>query len=66
MSILKQQYNRLLKRFLAGSKYLDDNSISIETREKWLPEYEKIRAEMEQLLLQVKHTEENILGGFEI
>jgi hypothetical protein len=64
MSVLKQQYNELLKRFLAGTKYLDNNEIPIAEREKWLPEYEKIRAEMEQILSQVEHTEDNILRGF--
>lgn len=61
---MKQRYNELLKRFLAGSKYLDDISIPRKIRMKWLPEYEKIRTEMEQILSQVEHTEENILRGF--
>lgn len=51
MSIL--EYNALLDRQRRGAQYLDNNSIPLEDREKWKPEYAKILKRLSELYTQL-------------
>ena len=51
MSIL--EYNQLLDRQRRGAQYLDNNSIPLEDREKWKPEYAKILNRLSELYAQL-------------
>lgn len=52
MSILTE-YNELLDRQRKGAQYLDNNSIPLEEREKWKPEYAKILKRLSELYTQL-------------
>lgn len=67
---LKQDYNALLTREQKAEKYLEDNSIELETRFKWLPAFEKITIDLSMFMRQyVAYTNTNmsdkeVLEGF--
>ncbi len=68
---LKKQYNDVLIRHYKGKKYLDDDSILIENREKWVPEFTNILHELSRILKAIedsgiKYTDSEILGGFDV
>lgn len=68
---LKQEYNGLLKRFEAGSEYLDDDSIPIAERESRIPAFIKILERLNRILYDLKEcglfvTDNEILGGMRI
>ncbi len=67
---IKQEYNRLLKRFEAGSKYLDDDSIPIADREERVQTFRKILHRLNSMLFDLKecgvsYTERQMMEGFE-
>ena len=39
---LMKQYNDILPRFNRACSYMDDNSVSVEDREKRIPDFQKI------------------------
>ena len=45
-----ERYNNLLKREKKAEKFLNDDTIDIAKREKWIPEYEKIVSELGQMI----------------
>ena len=59
---LKQEYNALLARFNKASAYLDGPA-SIEEKERWIPELQKIIARLNELVNQLGLTEEEIFNG---
>lgn len=64
---MKARYNRLLKRFWKGFEYI--NNAPKEEQEKWLPEFEKIGAELNTIeyMLRLKgipHTKKEVLEGY--
>jgi len=62
---LRAKYNQLLVREKNAEKYLNDNSIPLEEREKWMPKYKDICERLNELLKQIKfYTADNILSGF--
>jgi hypothetical protein len=67
MQVLKQRYNDLLKRELAGEAYLNDASIPLEERLKWEEPYKAILRELNDLLSQIgSYSPDEILRGFDI
>ena len=44
-----EKLNELLKRHEKAVQYLDNMNIAAERKEKWLPEYEKLVQELNQL-----------------
>ncbi len=56
MSLLTE-YNQLLDRQRKGAQYLDNNSIPLEDREKWKPEYAKILNRLSKLYTQLGRNE---------
>lgn len=69
ISELKQEYNKLLKRIDAGSKYLDDNNISVLEKEAKIPAFRRIVDNLNSILLELKknkvyYTNEEIINGF--
>lgn len=68
---VKREYNRLIKRVEAGSKYLDDNNIPVLEREAKVPAFRKIIDRLNATLFDFKecgvsYTEYEILNGFEV
>lgn len=68
---LKQEYNKYLLRHSKAFIYLEDNNISINEREKWLPEYKRIVYHLNRILnkLELKGVHYTLiegLGGFDI
>ena len=67
---LQQVYNILIKREKKAEKYLENNSIAQETRDKWLPAFTDITEQLS--LLMRKHreitgnnmTDMEVLNGF--
>ncbi len=47
------EYQELLDRQRKGATYLDNNSIPLEDREKWKPEYAKILNRLSELYTQL-------------
>ena len=68
MSILKEEYNVLLKREKAAEHYF--NTATGEQVDKWLPKYNEIVVGLSNLIIQVEKedgrelTSEEILNGF--
>lgn len=64
---LKREYNELLKREAKAETYLNDNSIPLETREKYIGEYKKILDRLNELLRLIgRYKREEILEGFKL
>lgn len=68
---LKKHYNTLIKRYKAGSKYLDNNSIPLKERKKWIKEYRDIMEIIGGFLREFKKigvrvTEDEIFNGFKL
>lgn len=65
---LKQEYNKLLARYRKAEQYLDDNTIPLLTREKYIPELQKIIDNLGTMITDIQKyediTEEQILYGF--
>lgn len=71
IAVLKQEYNKLIKRVEVGSKYLDDNTIPVSEREAKVPAFRKIIDRLNAILFDFKEcgiavTDDEILGGFAI
>lgn len=65
MSNLKKRYNDLLKRERAAEKYLNDDKIPLKERERWMPAYQAILNELNELLAQIgSYSADEILNGF--
>jgi hypothetical protein len=63
----KNYYNRLLDRHYKALIFFADNEITIEDKEKWVPEYREILASLGEMLDIIgEYTDENILNGFEV
>ena len=70
MSVLTQEYNDLLKRFYKATDYLDDNSIPLRERERWIPEYLKIARRLNEIVTELQKqgrelTSKEILEGLQ-
>ena len=68
---LMKQYNEILAREVKAQKYLDDNTKTIEEREKWIPEYRNILLELSGIFIDItklgrKITPEEAANGFQI
>lgn len=64
---LKARYNELLIREKRGEECLDDPSRTTEEIEKWMPEFKKILAGLNNTLAQIgKYTTEEVLNGFNL
>lgn len=62
---IKKQYNALIVREKAAIKYLNDDKIPLKERERWMPAYEAICKQLNDLLAQIgSYSAENILDGF--
>lgn len=67
MDLLKSQYNELLSRERRGEKVLDDPVRTPEEIEKWMPEFQKILAELNNTLVKIgSYTTEEVLNGFNL
>ncbi len=67
MSIeLKRKYNELLAREKKAEKYIDDPARTPKEIEKWMPEYRRILAELNELLGRIGTcTAKEVCYGFE-
>lgn len=54
MSVLKNEYNDLLKRFYKATDYLNDKSIPLAERERWIPEYLKIANRLNEIVTELQ------------
>lgn len=59
---LKQEYNKLLTRYEKGVAYLDDESISVENREKYIPMMFGIIKKLAELSDTIKNYELILVG----
>jgi hypothetical protein len=75
MSELKQQlkrhYNTTLGRYYKAAPIMDDNSIPLEKRIKWVPNFRAIIQELNAIIkdfeqFDVSYTDDQILNGFEL
>lgn len=57
-------YNSLVKRLKEAEKYMDNNDIAIEEREKWIPQLQELMRDMGRIAKEFKLTEEEICNGF--
>lgn len=65
MSLLKKKYNELLAREKRGEEYLDDPVRTSDEIDKWMPEFQKILAELNDALKQIEsYTTAEVLNGF--
>ena len=65
----KEYYNILLERHYKALIFFADNGITIEDKEKWVPEYREILAslgEMLDIIGKGNYTDDNILNGLEV
>ena len=67
-----KKYNALLQREKKAEKFLNDDTVDISKREKWLPEYEKIVSELGKMIHEYKTMTgsdmptEEILNGYSL
>lgn len=66
---LKDKYNKLLKRFWTALEYFDNPEIPMDKKERWLPEYESIGKQLNEILFElkqrgIKYTKKQVLEGF--
>ncbi|NLU27089.1 MAG: hypothetical protein GXX00_08100 [Hungateiclostridium thermocellum] len=66
---LKREYNKLLKRYNAGSAYMDDNTIPLSEREARIPDFQRIVKKLDTILYLFKqngvsYTDDEVLHGF--
>jgi hypothetical protein len=67
MPILKQQYNALLERHYKAAAYLDNQSIQIDEREKWVPSYRELVKELGRVLDKIGlYSDIEAMEGFEV
>lgn len=70
MSVLtndeKVFYNSLVKRLKDAEKYMDDDSIALEKREKWIPKLQELRRDMHDISKANGLTNKEMMEGFEI
>ena len=71
MEELKKEYNSYLSRHIRACAYLDDNSVPVSEREKWIGSYKEVLYHLNRILNEfeinnIQCTAEEILGGFEI
>ncbi|MFX1296586.1 MAG: hypothetical protein ACFFD2_17235 [Promethearchaeota archaeon] len=59
-------YNSLVKRLKEAEKYMDNNDIAIEDREKWMPQLQELMRDMGRIAKDFKLTEEEMLDGIRI
>jgi|LFRM01.1.fsa_nt_gb hypothetical protein len=69
MGALKEEYNQLLEKFWKAYAYMEDQSISIYERKRWIPEFAKLTKHLGTILLEIRKrginpTKEQILKGF--
>lgn len=67
----KQRYNEFLMRHFKACLVLDDNSVPIPQREKWIPNYQEVLTELNYILCLfdadgIKYTNDEVLGGFNV
>jgi hypothetical protein len=61
----KAEYNKLLERHKKAIIYLDDNSIPIREREKYIPHLQEIIERLNKLLSEIgTYTQEEVINGF--
>lgn len=64
---LKIQYNALLTREKKAEAYLDNHDIPLRERERWLPKFNEIMAQLNELLLKINNfTSDDVVNGFNI
>lgn len=59
-------YNSLVKRLKEAEKYMDDNTKTIEEREKWVPRLKGLMNDMNKIAKDFKLTNKEMMEGFEI
>lgn len=60
---LKQTYNKLLQRYYSGCNYIEEH---LEEADKYLPKVLEILNKLNQILIYIPATKEEILDGFKI
>ena len=60
----KAVYNGWVKRLKDAKAYMDDNTKTIEEREKFIPQLEELMRDMNTIAKEFKLTEEEIENGF--
>jgi hypothetical protein len=55
-TILQKQYNELLTRFNKATVFLENSSRTDEEVEQWLPEYQQILKQMQNLCHKIEET----------
>lgn len=61
MQKIKELYNKTLQRYYNGCNYIEEHT---QEADKYLPEVLKILDTLNQILIRVPATEEEILNGF--
>jgi len=59
----KKQYNSLVKRYKEAERFMDDNTKTIEEREKWIPQLQGLLKDMHDIAKEFKLTKEEIENG---
>lgn len=59
-------YNSLVKRLKEAEKFMDNNDIAIEEREKWIPQLQELMRDMGRIAKEFKLMEEEMLNGVKI
>ena len=65
-----KKYNALLQREIKAEAYLTNDKVSVEAKEKWIPEFLKIERELSQMIHEYKKITgsdmptEEILNGY--
>jgi len=64
--MIKEEYNKNLKRIWRAQEYLDSKDRSEEDKEKWYPHFKKLLLKQEVLMntLGLKSGDEKVLEGF--
>lgn len=63
----KLQYNQLLQRYIKAEVYMSRDDISLEKKEKFLPELQRIQSDLSVLLDDIKnYTRHEALNGFNV
>lgn len=64
---LKLRYNALLQRYHRGALYMENETVAVSEREKYVPALFTITCELSTLLADIGgYTDEEVLNGFTI
>ena len=71
MEKAEQEYNNILLRYYKAAVWMDNQSIPVKTREKYLPQFYTRLVELNQAFKKIKelgveYTDKDLLNGFKI